>query len=203
LFSAKVIPDPSSLHVVDQYVDVARAAGAVCDRAEFHLWPTPESLVRVRNLLNEHGVFSKFVVANAGAGWPTKRWPATHFAELSRMLHEMKIPVVFIGAKSAADVDAMREVQAAGAEHAINLLGKTSVHDLIALVALAAAHVGGDTGSSHIAAALGKPAVGLYSITRPERTCPYGQIERCLYDPRGLAQISVDAALDKVKEALS
>ena len=28
LFSQRVLPDPSSFHIVDQYVDVARAAGA-------------------------------------------------------------------------------------------------------------------------------------------------------------------------------
>ena len=61
--------------------------------------------------------------------------------------------------------------------------GKANIEPVTAEVALklgrAAAHVGGDTGSTHIAAALDKPAVGLYSITRPQRSCPYGQIDRC------------------------
>jgi ADP-heptose:LPS heptosyltransferase len=71
---------------------------------------------------------------------------------------------------------------------------------LVALVALAKAHVGGDTGSSHLAAALGIPAIGLYAITRPKRSCPYGQIERCLYEPSGLAGISTASVLAKLRE---
>jgi len=67
---------------------------------------------------------------------------------------------------------------------------------------LAVAHVGGDTGSTHIAAALGIPAVGLYSITRPVRSCPYGQIERCLYEPRGLKYILPDQVFPQLELVL-
>ena len=65
------------------------------------------------------------------------------------------------------------------------------------------AHVGGDTGSTHLAAAMGVPAIGLYSLTSPKRSCPYGKFSRCLYEPRGLDQIRVEDVLCKVKEALA
>ena len=48
LFSSAVKPDPTSLHVVDQYVDVVRAYDAPMDRAEFDLKPTPEAVADVR-----------------------------------------------------------------------------------------------------------------------------------------------------------
>jgi hypothetical protein len=48
LFSAPVKPDPSSLHVVDQYVDVARAAGAECDRADFGMQPSEEEQAQMQ-----------------------------------------------------------------------------------------------------------------------------------------------------------
>ena len=85
----------------------------------------------------------------------------------------------------------------------VSLVGKTSLGQLVGLIQLGAAHLGGDTGSSHIAAALGKPAVGLYSATRPERTCPYGQIARCHYDPTGLAAISPEAVATTLLEAIA
>ncbi|MER3497087.1 MAG: hypothetical protein C4320_10260, partial [Armatimonadota bacterium] len=84
----------------------------------------------------------------------------------------------------------------------VNLLGETSVRELVALMSLAAAHIGGDTGSTHLAAALGIPAIGLYSITRPQRSCPYGGIGRCHYDVAGLDRISPDAVLPTVLNAL-
>ena len=50
------------------------------------------------------------------------------------------------------------------------------MRELVALVGMADLHVAGDTGSTHLAAALGRPCIGLYTLTRPERCCPYGQI---------------------------
>jgi heptosyltransferase-1 len=40
-----------------------------------------------------------------------------------------------------------------------------------------------DTGPMHVAAALGKPVVGLFGPTDPRRTGPYGQIEQVLRQP--------------------
>jgi heptosyltransferase-1 len=84
-----------------------------------------------------------------------------------------------------------------------DLTGQTNIGELVSLIGLSAAHVGGDTGSTHIAAALGRPAVGLYSITRPARSCPYGQVERCQYDPQGLANIVPEQVHRAVMEAIS
>jgi len=108
--------------------------------------------------------------------------------------------VVFIGAEP--DRPVFRAVVDAGAGDVLDLVGKTSVAELVALISIADAHVGGDTGSSHVAAALGKPAIGLYSATRPERTCPYGQRDNTLYDPSGLGAIDPGRVLDKLLAAI-
>jgi heptosyltransferase I len=189
LFSSKVLPDPTSLHVVDQYVDVARAVGAEVSKAEFGLVPKEEDRQAMKELLVQNGIKGAFVVLNAGAGWATKRWPATHFAALAELLREKEISCLLIGGKAPADIAAADEVLTASKVPVVSLLGKSSVRQLVALISLGNAHVGGDTGSTHIAAALGVPAIGLYSITKPERSCPYGQIHRCHYHPEGLAAI--------------
>jgi ADP-heptose:LPS heptosyltransferase len=201
-FSQAVKPDPSSLHIVDQYVDVARAIGFEVDRADFGLKPVTDDIRRMSDLLSESGVEGNFVLMNAGAGWATKRWPATSFASLIDRCGEMGWKTVLLGGKAAPDIDAAAEVSQNCKFLPANLLGKTSVRELVALTSLASAHVGGDTGSSHLAAALGIPAIGLYSITRPKRSCPYGQIENCHYDSRSLAEISVDAVFNTLGEAL-
>ena len=50
---------------------------------------------------------------------------------------------------------------------------KTSIADLVALIHGAALMVSGDTGPTHIAAALGTPIVGIYGPTRPSRNGPW------------------------------
>ena len=205
-FSAAVTPDPTSLHVVDQYVDVVRAYNAEMERAEFGLAPTAEATEGVRALLREADVEGNYVLLNPGAGWASKRWPPSAFAELVKGLQGTGVTPILIGGGDEAAISAAAAVehfsQAIGSKLPVSLLGKTSISQLVALIAGARAHVGGDTGSTHIAAALGVPAVGLYSITRPERCCPYGQIERTHYDRDGLDRIHPKAVLNTLLQAI-
>ncbi|MBS1718798.1 MAG: glycosyltransferase family 9 protein [Armatimonadetes bacterium] len=182
LFSSRVLPDPTSFHIVDQYVDVIRAAGAEVSRAEWDLKPDEQALTTVQDLIR----YPLYVVMNPGAAWVTKRWPPEHF---SALIDRAPIPVVLIGTKQEAEAN--ESIAAACKDKPLNIAGKTNLSELIAVIANCAAHVGGDTGSTHLAAALGKPAVGLYSLTNPRRSCPYGQITHCLYNPSGLQHITV------------
>ncbi|MEZ0326815.1 MAG: glycosyltransferase family 9 protein [Fimbriimonas sp.] len=200
LFSERILPDPSSFHIVDQYVDVARAIGAEMDKAEFALKPKEEDILSVRAKLKAKGLSGRFIVMNAGAGWATKRWPPKHFAQV---IDALDLPTVLVGGKAEADRQAADEVIRACTNKPHDLLGETNIKELVALLRLASAHVGGDTGSTHIAAALETPAIGLYSITRPQRSCPYGQIERCHYDPAGLANITPEEVMKTISAAIS
>ena len=202
LFSRRVAPDPTSFHVVDQYVDVARAVGGVADRAIFHLTPKHEDVLIVRRKLKERGVIGRFALVNAGAGWASKRWPPANFAALIDLLQtRLGIPTVLLGGKG--DKPIAEEVERLCVTQPASLVGETGVRELVALVRLASVHVGGDTGSTHLAAALDVPAIGLYGLTRPARSCPYGQIERCHHNARGLSHIEVEPIWNSVREVLA
>jgi len=175
-FSAPVKPDPTSFHIVDQIVDVARFLGAEVDRARFGLQPSPEA---TDSVLAKVGHRSRpWVVVNPGAGWPSKRWRPESVAQLCDQVVEKSGTPTLIG---GPDVLPVRDTVAANLRHpCVDLVGQTTIPELVALIALADAHVGGDTGSTHIAAALGKPAVGIYTVSDPRRVCPYGQIDNVL-----------------------
>ncbi len=174
LFSQAVKPDPSSIHIVDQYLDVARAAGGEAGFAEFALEPTPADIKNVEAKVEGEG---PLVVMNGGAGWASKRWPAENFAKVADRLMNEGARVAFIGGPDGQE--AFQEIQSHAQCRPIDLIGRTSLGELIALISQSVMHLGGDTGSTHLAAALKKPAFGLYLLTRPERSCPYGQIHRC------------------------
>ncbi|MFN3683440.1 MAG: glycosyltransferase family 9 protein [Fimbriimonadaceae bacterium] len=202
LASQPVTPDPTSWHIVDQYVDVARAAGGVAHEANFGLRPAPSDQATIDAVLQEAGVGAPFVVLNPGAAWASKRWPPSHAARLIDILADSGVRAVLIGGRAEADRESVRSVLAESRAGATDLCGRTSLGELVALIAACSAHVGGDTGSTHIAAALGVPAIGLYSITRPRRSCPYGQIERCFHEPEGLDRIDPAAVASRVLEAI-
>ena len=172
IFSQKVRPDSSSIHVVDQYVDVARAAGCTAHRADFALKPTEGDNEAIKDLKPQ----GRYAVVHPGGGWATKRWPVTNFAQVCHFLTEKQITPVLIGIQPEAE-SAERIQQLVPA--AKNLVNRTNLGALIALIDNASVHIGGDTGSSHIAAALNTPAVGIYLVTRPARSCPYGQFDNC------------------------
>lgn len=201
LFTQRVFPDPGSGHIVDQYVDVARAVGGNGDRARFGLTPAPVALASVRDKLRYLGVEERFVAINPGAGWESKRWPVERIVEVSAALLDRGLPVVLIGGGSKDERQIATEICDACGDRVVSMTGTTSVLELVALLSLASAHLGGDTGSTHIAAALGVPAVGLYATTRPERSCPYGQIGRTLYDARGLKFIESEPVIERLVEA--
>lgn len=170
------MPDKNSIHVVDQYVDVARAAGGATV-TDFGLEPTRESDQAIQDIIAQCDPSKKLVICHAGAGWASKRWPCEHFAALSDQLSN-EATVAFIGTK--ADEQGVNEVITKTKSKPISLIGKTNVAELISLLNHSHLHIAGDTGSIHIAAALGTPCIGLYTLTKPQRSCPYGQLQNSL-----------------------
>ncbi len=54
-----------------------------------------------------------------------------------------------------------------------NLVGRTSLRELAALIASASLVICPDSGPAHIATAMGTPIIGLYATSNPDRTGPY------------------------------
>ena len=70
-----------------------------------------------------------------------------------------------------------------GTDGVFNLVGKTSLLELIDLIAAAAVVVSCDTGPMHLAVALGKPLVALFGPSDERRTGPYrGTVIRAKLD---------------------
>ncbi len=55
-----------------------------------------------------------------------------------------------------------------------NLIGRTSLRELGALIQHCTVYISADTGPLFIATSMKKPLIALYGPTRPDRTGPYG-----------------------------
>lgn len=113
-----------------------------------------------------------FYVFAPGAEYgPAKRWPARHFAALARQL---QLPVVLLG--SAKEAALCREiatsVNAAKPGQCVDLSGRTSLDQALALIAAAKAMVSNDSGLMHVAAAFGVPQVAVFGSSSPLHTPP-------------------------------
>lgn len=101
---------------------------------------------------------------------PAKRWPTTQFAELARELKARGHAVWLLG--SPKDNEAGEAITQASEGAAINLCGKTSLHEAIDLMNLATLVITNDSGLMHVAAALDKPLLALYGSSSPRFTPP-------------------------------
>ena len=110
---------------------------------------------------------------NPGAEYgPAKRWPAASFAAVARGVsrrHGNSLWLAFGGAGDWALCDEVARLAGGGV---LNLAGKTSLRQLMALLKLCRVVLTNDTGPMHVAAALGTPVVVPFGSTSPELTGP-------------------------------
>jgi heptosyltransferase-2 len=137
---------------------------------------------RMRSWLARHrrGGGRLIAVGPAAAYGPAKEWPAERYAAVVDLLAGRHgVDCVLVGAPAERS---RCEAVAAASRHGVSVAaGETTVGELIALLALSDGFVGNDSGAMHVAGALGRPTVGIYGSTSPERTGPLGPLTRVLY----------------------
>ena len=111
---------------------------------------------------------------------PAKCWPADHYAELARTLHQQYgQPVLLLGSGKEAALCEGIAAQSAGACRV--LAGRTSLIDAMALIAAARGVVSNDSGLMHVAAAFDVPQAAVFGSTSPEHTPPLNPRARVLW----------------------
>lgn len=171
------VPD-ASLHAVDRYLLMARFLGAEPEKpgpSAFCLPRDPAAEARVEALLAAAGVQAgtMLVALNPSARWMTKRWPAESFAAAGDWLQRregVRVVVVGSGKERSAGDEVIRCMQTAP----LDLVGKTTMKELIALLRRLRVFITNDSGPMHLAAAVGTPVIAPFGPTDPARTGPYG-----------------------------
>lgn len=194
-------------HIIERYLDVARAIGC---KVQDEVAPSivtgrPEPSARAASLggggpegprrgvpirfpldipahieeqararLTQAGVpvGRPYLALIVGANWANKRWPETHIARLADWAYERGILPVLTG---GGPVDEQRAARIAAEMDIppINLVSRTTLPQLAAVLKNAVAAVGGDTGPCHLAAALGTPTLMLMGPTDANRNGPW------------------------------
>ena len=179
--SKPVIGEHAKGHIVERYLDTARAIGCRVDKVVFPLEiPPDESLkaieIMIQNNLYENHPYAVFAV---GANWANKRWRTDYFAELGDWLYSLKITPVIIGG-GKLDEERAAEIISKMQIPPVNLVGKTNLIQLAYVIKKSRLVIGGDTGPVHLAAGLGVRTLMLMGPTDANRNGPYGQIENAI-----------------------
>lgn len=159
----RIPPSDPHAHMLCQYLEFADYLGVTSAQIEWRIkgaHQTPAALP------------GQFVVLNIGATKPANRWTCDGFASLARSIeHQYHLPCVLTGGKE--DAQMAQCIKSAAGKSVLNLVGKTTLKELISVICAAEAVVTCDTGPMHLAVALGQKVVALFGPSDPGRTGPF------------------------------
>lgn len=130
-----------------------------------------------RQAFAEQGVAQPVIGVSPGAAYGSaKRWLPERFAESAATLATQRnSAVALFGAPTdTAQCLAVEEVLKTKSVPVVNLAGKTTLRQFIDLAAACSVFLTNDSGSMHVASALGVPTVAIFGATNPKATGPAG-----------------------------
>ena len=172
LFSNYQIHGDHRVHVLDGFFQFLEALGI--DERNFD-WSLPIADTDL-NYVDEITRQKKYAVINPCSSarknnW--RNWPEARYAEIIDYLNSKGLQVVLSGGPSNMEIAFGERIIEQCQSSAINLVGKTSLGQLLALLQKAQFVIAPDTGPAHMATIVDTPVIGLYASSNPARTGPY------------------------------
>jgi heptosyltransferase I len=210
--STGVHDSSDSRHIIDINLGLLEPLGLTMATAEFPIERVNSEAART--IIDRSG--GRYALLNPGAGWPNKRWPPARFGAVARTLRDKHgmMSAVLWGPRE----ESLAEEVIAASNGAAILAPKTTIADLVALARGAAVMLSGDTGPTHIAAAVGTPLVSLFGPTRPQRNGPWSpkdiavsrdtvcqcnSLRRCRLPAMCLLDVQVDEVTNAIERRLA
>jgi heptosyltransferase-2 len=207
-------------HQTDYYLNIIRGIGMEEDNRELYLKLNQEDQVRAEKILLEQhlSLDDKLIGINPGATYgPAKQWSYDRYAGLADRIQAFtKNRVIIFGGPD--DKTLGQKISRKMQHQPVDLSGKTSLGEAMALIERCDLFITNDSGLMHVAAALNVPLIAVFGSTNSITTGPLGQNSRivqvplecspCLRPecPKGhldcMDQISVEMVFNVVKEML-
>ncbi|MGA7965400.1 MAG: glycosyltransferase family 9 protein [Gammaproteobacteria bacterium] len=174
LFTTHQIPHIPREHVMDSFFGFARTLGISEQRLEWNIPIPAQAEARAREVIpDDTPTLLISPCANARfRNW--RNWPYERYAPvIEYAVRELGWQVIVTGGPSAAEAEAAATIETTSSVPTVNLQGKTTLKELLALIARTRVLLSPDSGPIHMATAVGTPVIGLYATTNPDRAGPY------------------------------
>ena len=199
LFLSRSVPvteEVLSLHHAEYYLFLLRELGVPRPlNPRLSLRVAEEEVASMRSRLAGLGIpeGKKVVGINPGATYGSaKRWYPDRFARVADTLaEEWDAGVVLMG--SVPEMPLSAEIEAAMRRKPVNLAGRTTVRELMALLASCSFLVTNDSGPMHIGAAFGVPIAAIFGPTDWDKTSPWT-------DKARVVRVDVDCSPCRLRE---
>ena len=170
----KSCADDTNVHEVHRYLRVLQLLEIDTASDGLAFWHTNADRQFIEYLLRAEGIScdDRLIAINLGTTWTTKRWDIENFAEVIQQITRL-VPGTKVVLTGSPTEQALAEALPTSLP-TINLVGRTSILQLGALLERCEVCLTCDSGPMHIAAAVGTPTVTLFGPTDPIRHRPYG-----------------------------
>lgn len=184
-----------------------------------HLYLSPEEIASAHQFLKNLGIdLNKQILVgiNPGAAYGSaKCWPPERFKTLTeRLIQNPDLFVLYFGDANTESL--VSDICKNFSERVVNLAGKTTLRELIALINCCSIFLTNDSGPMHIAAALNVKLLALFGSTNEVKTGPYPKgivihkhVEcspcykrTCPIDFRCMKRITVDEVYEQLQKMI-
>lgn len=218
----KALPFPKNIqkqHLVLTYKSLLASLGIPVSNTDPCLYLSEEERTAAEALLHGCGItIGKNIVVgiNPGAAYGSaKCWLPERFREVTKsLLENPNVYVIYFGDPNGAPL--VHEICKDMPERVIDLAGKTTLRELMALINCCSVFLSNDSGPMHMAAALKVPVLALFGSTSEIKTGPYGigkvihkhvdcspcYKRTCPIDFRCMTRIGVDEVYQQLKEMI-
>jgi len=171
VFTNQSVLVPKSMHAVDRMLALMETAGAR-PTDDMRLYTSEEHRAEAVELLGDRR--KRMVLIAPTSRWASKRWAIDRFNALTeRLLKEGVDRIVVVGGPDERTQCTPLLLLADREPRVVDLVGKTSIGTLLAVVERAGVVVANDSAVMHMGVGLDRPLVGLFGPTRIELVGPY------------------------------
>jgi heptosyltransferase I len=174
LFTTHRIEAKKNQHVMDGLFGFAEALGITERNLRWDI-PIPD---RAREFAAEHLRADRrsLVISPCSTSrlrnW--RNWRAEGYAAAAdHAVEKHGMQVILTGGPTSTEQQYGKEICRLAKHRPTNLIGKTGLKELLALLDRAHALIAPDSGPVHVATTVGTPVIGLYATSNPMRTGPY------------------------------
>lgn len=174
LFVDQRIADMHQPHVLEGFMGFAARLG-IEDRSLHWDLPLPAAATDfARQHIHDHQRTLVISPCSSQRARNWRNWDVRNYAQIAdHVIRNHQMQVILTGGPTALEKQYGHDIQGMVAGEITNLIGRTSLKELLALLARATVLVCPDSGPAHMATSVGLPVVGLYATSNPLRTGPY------------------------------
>ena len=171
LFTNQKIMAQREPHVADGFLGFAKALDVPENyRLSWCMPFEPSDLEWQKENLSCHG---RYIVISPSASKAERNWLPERYAAIANYANDKGFCVVICGGPTVMEKALVKKIESYCHFEPINLVGKTSLKQLLVVLKQATVVLAPDSGPAHMAVTVGTPVIGLYVHSNPKRTGPY------------------------------